>query len=230
VVGTGINDFRNQLTYSTQSAKILTLDLVANFVNEQLDDVVTGICDVYTNVYTITLNKASAEGSVAQTIQLLGDVTYNGKSVTRTIIWTTSNPKIATVSSAGLVTLVKNGTCTITGTIDGNPVHADSAITVTATPALNSEIRITPDKNYVLEGDSETYTVYLYENDAQQGDSFTFSCNGNSVPSTSYAFTSVDGNHFTVANVLRNVSSYLTITCTTGATIRTYAVYLKGAW
>ena len=57
VVGTGINDFRNSHTYDKTTASILVLDLIANFVNDELDDIVNGIADVNTNLYAISINK-----------------------------------------------------------------------------------------------------------------------------------------------------------------------------
>jgi len=230
VIGTGLNDFRNQYTYDNESVQILSLDLIANFVNDELDDVVNGIADVNTNLYTITLNKATAAGIPTNTIQLIPTVTYNGKTTTRTVIWETSNALVATVSTSGLVTLVANGVCNITATIEGNPANDVCPITVSSIPVLNSDIRLSPDTNYVLEGATQTYAVYLYENDIIQADTFTITCNRNSVPAANFTFTQTTGNQFTIKNTLRDSSSYLTITCTVGAVVETYNIYLRGGW
>jgi len=230
VIGTGLNDFRNQNTYDNTSAKILTIDLIADYVNEELDDIVNGIADVNTNLYTITLNKETISGIPTDTIQLIPIVTYNGKTVTRNVTWVTSSALIATVSTSGLVTLVANGTCNITATIEGNPANDVCPVTVSGTPVLNSDIRISPDTNFVLEGATNTYAVYLYEDDVQQADAITIVCNRNNVPAINFTFTQTDVNHFTILNSLRDSSSYLTITCTVGAVVKTMNIYLHGAW
>ena len=62
VIGTGINDFRNTSTYNWGDARILTLDLIADFVNDELDDIVNGIADVNTNLYTISITEDSFSG------------------------------------------------------------------------------------------------------------------------------------------------------------------------
>jgi hypothetical protein len=205
--------------------------LIANFVNAELDDVVNGIADVYTNVYTLTIDRTTAEGIPTGVVQLGASITYNGDSVTRTLEWSSSDTAIATVSTAGLVTLLSLGNCTITAQLEDNSLVVDTCvITVTNTPAVNSDVTITPDKNYILEGSLRVYTVYLYENDVVQGDTFTITCNPNSVPTSSYSFLQTDGNHFTVSNILRDVESYLTITCTAGANVKTIDIYLRGAW
>jgi uncharacterized protein YjdB len=53
------------------------------------------------------------------------------------VTWESSDPAVATVSSAGLVTAVGAGTATITATADGNSGQAAScAVTVTAAPVI----------------------------------------------------------------------------------------------
>jgi hypothetical protein len=229
VIGTGLNDFRNNETYDNGTARILTLDLIANFVNNELDDITNGIADVGTNVYTITLDKTSASGAAASAIQLTPSITYNGKSTTRTVLWTSSDTAKATVNSSGLVTLVANGTATITATIDGNPAHTHCAITVSASPSVESVIKITPDTNYILEGATKSYTVFLYEDDVIQSDTFTITCDNHSVPAGNFTF-SASANGFTIVNKLKNVDSYLTVSCVVGSITRTFKIYLKGAW
>jgi hypothetical protein len=230
VVGTGINDFRNNKTYDNTTAKLLVLDLVANFVNEELDDIVRGIADVNTNLYVLKLNKNSIAGIVGDTIQLTASVTYNGDTSTRNITWESAEPKIATVSATGLVTFVKIGTTAITANVEGNPAMDTCIATISTTPVVNSEVVISPIKNYVLEGATNTYSVYLYENGVVQADTFTVTCNPNSVPSTNFVFTQTDNNHFTVYNKIKDLLSYLTITCTSGSNVKSFNLSLRGGW
>ena len=230
IIGTGVNDFKNLTTYDNSSAKILSLDLVANFVNDELDDVVNGIADVYTNVYTIALNRSSASGSPLDVVQLSATVTYNTMSVSRNIEWSTSNSKIATVSTNGAVTLVTTGSCAITANIEDNSTSASCLIAVSSSPTVNSEVTISPTTNYILEGSSRSYSVYLYEDDIVQADAFTITCDGNSVPSTSYTFSQTGANGFSISNSLRDVSSYLTVQCVSGSSTKTFDIYLRGAW
>lgn len=235
VTGTGINDFTNVTTYDNQSAHILTLDLTANFVNKETDDMVNGIADAYTNIYTVTLSSASISGSPMSSIWLNSTIVYNGDNVTRSMEWGSSNPAIASVSGSSgsaLITFNSAGNAVITASVYGNSASAICHVTVSASPTINNEILITPNINYVLEGDNQIYSVYLYENNAQSSGSFVITCSGSNVPLTSYTFTQNDGNHFTISNILRDVNSHLTITCTTGSVIapKLYDIYLRGAW
>ena len=230
VIGTGLNDFKNEKTYDNNSAKILTLDLIANFVNNELDDVILGIADAYTNNYIVTLNKTSVEGAPSSTIQLTPSITYNGNSVVRAMEWTSSNNNIATVSGSGLVTLITAGSCLITTNIAHSSASAVCTLLVTGSPAINNDVVISPDINYILEGALASYSVYLYTNGIQQADTFVTTCNGNSVPQANYVFTQIDGNSFSIKNNLRNTSSYLTVQCTSGSNVESKNIYLRGAW
>lgn len=235
VTGTGINDFTNVTTYDNTSAHILTLDLIANFLNEELDDIINGICDVRTNVYHVTLNSGSISGSPTGTIQLNANVIYNGDSVTRAIEWKSSNPAVASVSGSSGSTLVAfnaNGNCTITASVYGNPASDTCWVTVSASPTMNNNILINPNTNYILEGTNRTYSVYLYENNIKSSGSFVITCSGSNVPSTSYIFTQTDGNHFKVTNILKDLTSHLTVQCTTGSVVapKMFDIFLRGAW
>lgn len=230
VIGTGLNDFRNAETFDKNSAKILTVDLIANFVNKELDDIVNGIADVYTNVYTLTLNKTHVEGSISGTSQLIPFVTYNENSVTREIVWTSSSSAIASVNTNGLVTFNATGSCVITANIKSNPTSASCTIVVSASPLANVDVIFNPDTNYVLEGATKTYSVYLYSNDVPLANTFAISCNPNGVPITSFSFNQTDGNHFTLKNIKKDVLSHLTIQCTSGSYSESKDIFLRGAW
>jgi hypothetical protein len=235
VTGTGINDFTNVATYDNNSAHILTLDMSANFINKELDDIVNGIADVHTNIYHVVLSSGSISGSPTGIMPLRANITYNGDSVTRTMEWISSDSRIASVSGSSgsaLVTFNTNGSCTITASVYGNPASDTCWITVSASPTMNNEILISPNMNYVLEGNERIYSVYLYENGIQSSGSFAITCNGNTVPSTSYIFIQTDGNHFKVTNILKDLTSHLTVQCTTGSIVtpKAFNIYLRGAW
>ena len=230
VVGTGLNDFRNLQTSNNDSARILSIDLTADFVNDELDDIINGIADVVTNAYTLTLDRTTTEGAPNDTLQLTASVTYNESSVTRTIVWETSNSSVATVDSNGLVSFIAVGSCVITASISNNPVSDTCAVSCSLAPALNNDVVITPNTNFILESGTQVYSVFLYENNVLLPDIFTITCNGNSVPAANYVFTQTGDNEFTITNKLRDVSSYLTVTCVSGVNTKVFNIYLRGGW
>ena len=231
VVGAGVNNYKNTETYDMDSAKILSLDLIADFLNPESDNVDTGIADYKTNVYTVTMSSSAISGSPTDIFTLGTTLLYNGHSASRPMAWSSSDTDVATASS-GIITFVSAGSCTITANINDNTSACGTCVaTVSASPSTNNEIVISPNQNYMLEGVSGSFGVFLYSNGVKQVDTFTITVEDNAVPTTSYVF-SASANAFMVSNVLRNDSSYLTVSCTTGSVIATkeHSVYLRGAW
>ena len=231
VVGAGLNNLRNEETFDNTTTTVLTIDLIADFVNPELDDVVNGIAEFGTNLYEIYLSQDTIQGAIGETIQVTASVLYNNNTVTRTLTWESSNTSVASVSGSGLVTFNSLGACVITASIKNTTYNDTCAVTVTNTPEMNYEILISPDTNYVLEAKERTYTVYLYENNIQKNNTFAITCDANEVPSANYTFTKLDDNSFKIENNLRDMNSHLTITCTSGSyTAKEYDIYLRGAW
>lgn len=89
------------------------------------------IVEMMTPATGITLNKTSLILTTAgQTSTLTATVTPND-ATDKSVTWTSSNPDVATVSSAGVVTAVANGAATIKATTaDGSDLTAKCAVTV----------------------------------------------------------------------------------------------------
>lgn len=82
-------------------------------------------------VKKVTLNKTSATLYVGETLKLKATVTKD--AVYKAVSWTTSNKKVATVSSNGYVKAVAKGKCTVKATAkDGSKKSAKCSITVKA--------------------------------------------------------------------------------------------------
>ena len=233
IVGTGLNDMHDSHTFDNDCTKLLYMDLVTAYTNDETDDLINGIADAFTYPYTIKINQSSIQSYPGSIIQLSATVTYNNNIVNRNLVWSSSNTRIATITSgSGLLSLLTSGSCLISAQIENNDsAIATCPVTVSASPTSNSYISITPNLNYILEGATRTYSVYLYTDGVQKANIFTFSCSGSNVPSTSYVFTPINGNSFSVTNNLRNDSSYLPVICS-GSILGAYEfdIYLRGAW
>ena len=96
----------------------------------------------------------------------------------------------------------------------------------------NFEIRISPNKNYVLEGDTQIFQVFLYEDGAETPELLSITCDRNDVPSENYTFTGGSAvNSFQILNKIKDVNSYLTIECSSGSIVsKQYNIFLRGAW
>ncbi|GBF06812.1 glycosyl hydrolase family protein [Deinococcus aerius] len=84
-------------------------------------------------VSSVTVNPGSAVITVGGSRQFTADVQGSG-AYNSDVTWTSSNPAVATVSSAGLVTAAAQGTATITATSKFDPSKSGSS-QVTVNPA-----------------------------------------------------------------------------------------------
>lgn len=64
--------------------------------------------------------------------------------------------------------------------------------------STETEIKILPQVIKILEGESQTFSIYKYVNGIANNDTFTIV--GTQTPSDSFTLTIVDGNHFTITN------------------------------
>ena len=263
VMGGGINNYQNTETLDNTTVGFIVLSMdVAAFSDN--DDLTNGVAYTDKQIYTLTLSETALTGIATDTRQLYATVTLNGNTVSRNVDWSSSAITKATVSDSGLVTFMATGTATITCHLEGNTSVSDTAsVTVSTTPSDYYQIVIQkesisdtgvalPDTNYVLEGNTDYYTVYLYANGTKIGNAFNISCDPagdtgvSPVPSDHFGFVadtgvSGAGNYFEVENKEMFLTNYLAVTCEcvsdTGSPpvppttlSATQDIYLKGAW
>jgi uncharacterized protein YjdB len=130
-------------------------------------------------VASVTLVPNAATLSPGATVTLVPTILdTNGLPVSpagRTIVFTTSDAAVATVSAGGVVTGVAAGSATITCTVDGVPGTA--AITVSAVPIAS--ITVTPNPAGVEEGSTVTLTATAFDagNNVLTGRTFFWTSN-----------------------------------------------------
>lgn len=84
----------------------------------------------YIHVESLTLDKTSASLEVGKTLQLKATVSPEN-ATDKAVTWTSSDEKVATVSSEGLVTAVAPGKATIQATTEDGALTATAEFTVT---------------------------------------------------------------------------------------------------
>ncbi len=108
-----------------------------------------------------SLSVTPVESTIAsnQTVQLTATATYSDAStedISGTVTWTSSDPTVATVSSNGRVTAVKEGNVTITASVAGTAVSDTAAVTVKN--AVPTSLSLDPDSTKLLVGTTATLT------------------------------------------------------------------------
>ncbi len=119
---------------------------------------------------SIALNKTAVSGYADETVQLRASISPWGVT-TPSVIWSTDNAAVATVSESGLVTLVGEGTATITATAaDKSGVSAACAVTVygiTGVESIPSAARVWGENGAIHISGTARETVKVYNVDGQ---------------------------------------------------------------
>lgn len=232
VLGNGEMVSQGLQTIDNESSRILTLTVEAYQYNEQTDDLINGIADAYKAVYSISLSASSISGNVGETYPLNATLLCNSLPTSGSLTYTTSSSPISTISSSGLLTLSTAGSTIATTYMGGNPsISASTTVTVTASGTTTNEVRITPSDNVsILEGESQTFTSYLYTNGVQQADIFTFSLANSNVPTNRYILSTLSNNSFSVENINMYLDYPLLINAVSGSYTKQISIVLAGAF
>jgi hypothetical protein len=233
VPGGGINNFNNLETSNNMSVGLLRITMIRNYINYDSDDLVNGIADALQSTYTVKINEDVVRGNINHTAQLTYTAYLNESSVDREVVWATDNPLVATVNSSGLVTFIGLGVCNVICKLKSNEAITDSCqIRTESFGVYDYQVQIDPDENFVLEGDTKVFSVYLTRDGVQRPDTFTFAVDssGGVVPTENYVLSTVDGNHFSVQNKKMWLSGELVVNCVCPVTSRKYGILLKGGW
>jgi hypothetical protein len=231
VLGGGVNNLNNLKTADDLSVGFIRMSLMKDYINDETDDLVNGIADVYKNVYTISLDQTEITGNIGREIQLNATVKLNGLMVERDVTWSSDDDEIAFVTTGGNVVLNNIGSAVITCTIAENVlVTASANVKVGITPSIDYHIVVTPEVNYILEKEHIDYTVYLYANSVKLTNAFIFSNISPNVPFDCFILNITGNNTFTVTNLKKSLDYNLVIRAYSGSYSKDITIALRGSW
>jgi len=142
------------------SAGSVRISAQSGTVSGSVDVTVTGSA-VLTDI-AITPASPAALNSIGATQQLTATGTYDDGSapdLTSAVTWDSSDGAVVSVSSAGLVTAIGNGSVTITATLSGITSNSVS-VTVTITGGITlASIAVDPDPQTIDEGATQAFTA-----------------------------------------------------------------------
>jgi len=195
--------FRIRAVNNFANEGVITFNVSKDAIAED-DDIVNNIANVGDFIYIVSIDQNAFEGSTGYTGQLTATVTLNGDAVSKNLEWISSDPAILTIDTV--------------------------VIDISATPIVENQNIIDPAITGILQGEIENYTVYKYENNVVQSDTFTIT--GSGVSTDYYTLTVIDGNNFSVTNIKRYDESVLTILCTNNVDASTVSIDidLEGLW
>ena len=115
------------------------------------------------DVQSIAISQPSAEMEIGETLTLKATVSPSNASYDG-ITWTSTNPRVASVSTSGLVTALSEGNTTITAMAGGRT--ANCAITVVKGFVAVTSISLNQTSLEMIEGESETLVATVFPDDA----------------------------------------------------------------
>jgi len=231
VQGGGINNHDNRLTADNTSVGLLRISMLANQVNEDTDDIVNGIADAFENVYSLGLDAGTLTMADGDSYSLIATLEQNGSTVSRSLTWTSSNELVATVDSFRVITAIGAGDTTITCSMTENSSVFDVCVVdVVLVPTSNYSVVISPNLDFVYEGEEQIFTTTLYLNGLAQPDVFTYTLTDNGISSNSFRYNVLSGNTFWIKNIQRVNGNNLSVLATSGIHSINIPITLKGAW
>ncbi len=230
IFGAGVNNINLMNTEDFYSSGLIRYSMGGWQLNEDTDDLVNGICDVYQNEYVLEVNPSSLSLNVGEKIGISYSVLHNGRYELLEVDWSSSNSAIVEVTD-GLVNPKQLGSSIVTVSLKNNPnVYVEIPVSVITEPNINWEIKVTPKENYVLETTVKNFQTVLYLNNVASSSTFTYSIVSGGVPSDRYVFTVVNGNNFTIENIEKYLNEYLVVRCVSGIYTKDIQILLKGGW
>lgn len=196
----------------------------------EYDDLINDIADNTIRVFTLEINQDDFNQIIGYSSTLSATVKCNGEVINETVTWSSSDTAKVSITSAGIITCIAEGSTTITCQMTDNTSISDTiTITVVAATTPVEEIRISPAITFLYQGDMVTYTVYMYKNDVVQADTFTITTSGAAI--SKYDCQVINGNSFSVEN-LEQSDTDLVVRCTNNvdATYKEIEIILGGIW
>lgn len=229
VHGAGVQNYRNLKTFDNMSPGIIRIIVGANFINEQTDDLVRGIADFNKSVYSLSINNQNVIGNIGRKIQMTSTLLFNGSTTTKSLTWSSDNENVAKINpDTGLLTMINIGGCEIMVSLTDNPAVFDTVmVTCSGSPVSDYEVVITPNQNYILQGDTIVFDVRLWLNGVVQSDNFVFTLDSNTVPTANYVYAVIDGHSFSIKNIKKFLTDSLNVNCVSGSNSKSIDIMLK---
>ena len=192
----------NEDTFDDSTADLLYLDMYLDMIEPE-DDIANNIANAGAYVYEIEVEQSMSEQVKGGTVQLFPNVTLNGKTVEREVVYEICecgcDHSYCTVDENGLVTITGEAgeQAQLIVSLKGNPqVNQLVVIDIVESVSDNNELIVSPIYNKCRVKSSITFNVDLYTNGIKQDNVIGYTATG--VPSNYYTLVR-NGNTFTLS-------------------------------
>lgn len=225
----GFGNSLNTITEDEYSPSVTQFYMEEYEMDFQQDDIINGFANVDRFEYSIDISENSSFYDIGAKTRLNATV-YKGRDIVEEeIIWESSDESIIKIIDGELEALA-SGDVEIRAYIAKNRNFFGSMpFTVLGSGSQEDkyEILISPDVDYVLEGESEAIEVYLYKNGIKQTDLIDIKDVSVDVPRSNYKLIPRE-NSFVIENKKFYLLSPIKVQCTCGDTSETFEFTLRG--
>lgn len=227
----GVKNYLNGVTMDDLSPTITEFYVDHYEINPLFDDLENGFANAYLNEVTIALNDVEPRMNIGDK-DVVSAIVKRGNTILDNINieWLSSDNDVVSVSD-GVITANALGDAVITATISDTNISTTAQVSVVEEEVDDVyELLVSPDKDYVLQGVSETFVVDLYKNGVKQPDVVTFADLSTGIPVGKYTITSDVQNTFTLTNKGMYMGAPVMVRCVSGSHELTLYIKLRGLY
>lgn len=227
----GVKNYLNGVTMDDLSPTITEFYVDHYEINPLFDDLENGFANAYLNEVTIALNNVEPKMNIGDK-DVVSAIVKRGNTILDNINieWLSSDNDVVSVSD-GVITANALGDAVITATISDTNISTTAQVSVVEEEVDDVyELLVSPDKDYVLQGVSETFVVDLYKNGVKQPDVVTFADLSTGIPVGKYTITSDVQNTFTLTNKGMYMGAPVIVRCVSGSHELTLYIRLRGLY
>lgn len=227
----GLGNSLNTITGDDNSPSITQFYMEEYEMDYQQDDIINGFANAERFEYSIDISENNTYYDIGVKSNFTATV-YKGKDiVNEDIIWRSSDKEIISIEGNEFETL-KTGTVEIYAIMAKNKnIYGSMTITVLENGSAETkyDILVSPDVDYILEGEILTFNVDLYKNGIKQEDIIDIKDVSVDVPRKNYKLT-VNGNTFTIENKKFYLINPVKVQCSCGETEKVFEFTLRGLY
>lgn len=227
----GVKNYLNGVTMDDLSPTITEFYVDHYEINPLFDDLENGFANAYLNEVTIALNDVEPRMNIGDK-DVVSAIVKRGNTILDNvnIEWLSSDNDVVSVSD-GVITANALGDAVITATISDTNISTTAQVSVVEEEVDDVyELLVSPDKDYVLQGVSETFVVDLYKNGVKQPDVVTFADLSTGIPVGKYTITSDVQNTFTLTNKGMYMGAPVIVRCVSGSHELILYIKLRGLY
>ena len=227
----GFGNSLNTITGDDNSPSVTQFYMEEYEIDYQQDDIINGFADAERFEYSIDISENNSFYDIGTKIKLNSTV-YRGKDVVeKNIIWKSSDEEVISIEGDELEALGA-GTAKVYAIMAENE-HIYGSMTITVleegSAEVNYDILISPDIDYVLQGEITTINVNLYKNGIRQNDFVDIKDITLDVPRDNYKLIAGE-NYFTIENKNLYLINPIKVQCSCRDVVKVFEFMLRGLY